>query len=75
MISSTTVSISPKTDTAATNSEVLLPDQRQIQDFLQILGYRMGDTFYLRGFYPSDNPLKETDKGRKAETKDISHLV
>jgi hypothetical protein len=33
---------------------------------LELLGYQKTDRVYLRFFYPSDDPRKDTDKGRKS---------
>ncbi len=42
-------------------------DRNQAQRQLQLLGYQQGDRVYLRFFYPSDDPRKDGDKGRKAD--------
>ena len=34
---------------------------------LSLLGYKPEDKIYLRFFYPSDDPRKVSDKGRKAD--------
>ncbi len=42
-------------------------ERNQAQRQLQLLGYQQGDNVYLRFFYPSDDPRKDGDKGRKAD--------
>ena len=37
---------------------------------LSLLGYSESDPVYLRFFYPSDDPRKNTDKGRKSDRLD-----
>ena len=39
------------------------------------LGYHLGDTVYIRAFYPSDDPRKNEDKGRKTQTKNLNQLI
>ncbi len=34
---------------------------------LELLGYKPEDKVYLRFFYPSDDPRKDEDRGRKAD--------
>ena len=34
---------------------------------LELLGFQPGENIYLRFFYPSDDPRKDEDKGRKAD--------
>ena len=42
-------------------------DQNQARRQLELLGYQGGDNIYLRFFYPSDDPRKSSDKGRKCD--------
>jgi hypothetical protein len=42
-------------------------NRSQAQKQLELLGYKPEDQIYLRFFYPSDDPRKEGDKGRKAD--------
>ncbi len=42
-------------------------ERNQAQRQLQLLGYQQGERVYLRFFYPSDDPRKDGDKGRKAD--------
>nr|WP_225226116.1 DUF3987 domain-containing protein [Komarekiella delphini-convector] len=39
------------------------------------MGYKQGDTIYLRSFYPSDDPRKLEDKGRSAEIRNLKQLI
>ena len=41
-------------------------NRTQAQRQLELLGYKPDDKIYLRFFYPSDDPRKGSDKGRKA---------
>jgi hypothetical protein len=50
-------------------------DRSQATAHLEALGYKAGDTVYLRSFYPSNDSRKIGDKGRKAEAKNINQLV
>ncbi len=50
-------------------------DSNQIVQHLAALGYKPFETIYLRSFYPSNDPRKIGDKGRKAETKNIDKLL
>ncbi|HEY9828980.1 MAG TPA: DUF3987 domain-containing protein, partial [Stenomitos sp.] len=50
-------------------------NQTEIAQHLAALGYKAGDTVYLRSFYPSNDSRKIGDKGRKAEAKNINQLV
>ena len=47
----------------------------QIKQHLATLGYNSGDTVYIRAFYPSDDPRKNEDKGRKTQTKNLNQLI
>ena len=47
----------------------------QIKQHLTTLGYNLGDTVYIRAFYPSDDPRKNEDKGRKTQTKKLNQLI
>lgn len=42
-------------------------DQAQARRQLELLGYQWGDGVFLRFFYPSEDPRKSADKGRKAD--------
>ncbi len=42
-------------------------NRTQAQKQLELLGYKPEDKVYLRFFYPSDDPRKDGDKGRKAD--------
>ena len=42
-------------------------DQKQARRQLELLGYKWNDNVFLRFFYPTDDPRKNTDKGRKAD--------
>lgn len=51
-------------------------DRTQISEHAVALGYKKGDTFYIRGFYPKEDPRsKEKGSARKAQTKSSSELV
>jgi hypothetical protein len=50
-------------------------DRDQIAQHLEALGYKGGDTVYLRSFYPSDDPRKLEDKGRSAEVRNLKQLL
>ncbi|WP_414529379.1 DUF3987 domain-containing protein [Nodularia chucula] len=50
-------------------------DRDQAAQHLAALGYQKGDTVYLRSFYPSDDPRKAGDKGRKAEAHSLNQLI
>jgi hypothetical protein len=41
-------------------------DRTEALKQLQLLGYQEGDKVYLRFFYPSSDPRKDKDKGRKS---------
>lgn len=41
-------------------------NRTQAQRQLELLGYKPEDKIYLRFFYPSEDPRKGSDKGRKA---------
>lgn len=47
----------------------------EIRKHLAFLGYKKGNTVYLRAFLPSSHPDKTKDKGRKALVKNINDLV
>jgi hypothetical protein len=49
--------------------------REQIAQHLAALGYKNGDIVYLRSFYPSDDPRKAEDKGRKAVAKNLNQLI
>lgn len=50
-------------------------DPSQVQQQLAALGYQEGEKVYLRAFFPSSDPRKSKDKGRKAEATNIHELV
>lgn len=50
-------------------------DVKQIEQHLTALGYKTGDTVYLRSFYPSEDPRKTLDKGRSAEVRNLKQLT
>ncbi|MCW6051301.1 hypothetical protein K4039_14675 [Lyngbya sp. CCAP 1446/10] len=50
-------------------------DPSQVQQQLAALGYQEGFKVYLRAFFPSSDPRKSKDKGRKAEATNIHELV
>jgi hypothetical protein len=50
-------------------------DREQIREQLAALGYKAGDTVYLRAFFPDSDPRKTTDAGRKAEAKNLDQVV
>ena len=60
--------------TTATKRKIFLT-QEQVKQHLAALGYNPGDTVYIRAFYPSDDPRKNEDKGRKTQTKSLNHLI
>jgi hypothetical protein len=51
-------------------------DQAKARRQLEYLGYKQGETVYLRFFYHSNDPRKQGDKGRKTDRlcwKDVEH--
>ena len=46
-------------------------DLHQIARQLELLNYKLGETVFLRAFYPSDDPRQRDDKGRKADATTI----
>ena len=50
-------------------------DREQVRQQLAALGYKVGDTVYLRAFYPSSDPRKAGDAGRKAEATNLDQLI
>jgi len=50
-------------------------DVAQICQQLKALGFNQNDAVCLRAFYPSNDPRKTNDKGRKAETNNLDELV
>ncbi|NJL81396.1 MAG: hypothetical protein HC836_36280 [Richelia sp. RM2_1_2] len=51
-------------------------DLEQVFQHLAALGYsEKGDTVYVRAFYPSDDPRKNDDKGRKAQSHNFNQLI
>ncbi len=53
----------------SSNQKSVFPttNRSQAQKQLELLGYTPEDKIYLRFFYPSDDPRKDSDKGRKAD--------
>jgi hypothetical protein len=51
------------------------PNPKIVGEHLTQLKYKKGDTVYLRGFFPSNDPRKEQDKGRKAQAKSLDQLI
>ena len=43
-------------------------NRTQAQRQLELLGYKTEEQIYLRFFYPSDDPRKGSDKGRKSNS-------
>jgi hypothetical protein len=62
-------------DKSASNCATFVIDKDQVSQHLAALGYQAGDTIYLRSFYPSDDPRKTNDKGRKAHAKTLDEIV
>ncbi|BAY78387.1 hypothetical protein NIES25_48610 [Nostoc linckia NIES-25] len=52
-----------------------IPDKNQIDRQLSVLGYKKGDTVYLRAFLPSNHPNKDNDKGRKSSFNNSTELT
>lgn len=50
-------------------------DRHQTAKQLELLGYKPGDKVFLRAFYPSDDPRKGDDKGRKADATSIEIIA
>lgn len=50
------------------NPEFPTANRTQAQRQLELLGYKPSDKIYLRFFYPADDPRKNSDKGRKADS-------
>jgi hypothetical protein len=50
-------------------------DREQVRQQLNALGYKPGDTVYLRAFYPDSDPRKPKDAGRKAEATKLDQLI
>ncbi|HLO83983.1 MAG TPA: DUF3987 domain-containing protein, partial [Nostocaceae cyanobacterium] len=51
------------------------PNAQVVGEHLSQLGYKKGDIVYLRGFFPSNDPRKEQDKGRKSQVKSLDQLI
>ena len=49
-------------------------DQTQARRQLELLGYQWGDKVFLRFFYPSNDPRKIFDKGRKSDRLKIEQI-
>ncbi|NJO31373.1 MAG: DUF3987 domain-containing protein, partial [Richelia sp. SL_2_1] len=59
----------------AKNRQIVINAQ-QIKQHLAALGYlENGDTVYVRAFYPSDDPRKNEDKGRKTQSHNLNQLI
>ncbi|MBD2358134.1 DUF3987 domain-containing protein, partial [Tolypothrix sp. FACHB-123] len=67
------VNYQPKT--IETPKKDLFVDRDQIAQHLAALGYKRGDTIYLRSFYPNDDPRKKDDKGRSASVNNLEQLI
>lgn len=66
----------PYPPTAAfTPDKNLTIDRSQALAHLTALGYKQGDTVYLRSFYPSNDPRKIGDKGRSAQVRNLKQLI
>lgn len=50
-------------------------DPDQIAKHLELLNYKLGETVFLRAFYPSNDPRKINDKGRKAEATTVESIA
>ncbi|MBD2343643.1 DUF3987 domain-containing protein [Anabaena subtropica] len=50
-------------------------DVAQIRQQLEALGYIKDDVVYIRAFYPSNDPRKANDEGRKTQTNNLDKLV
>lgn len=63
-------------DKSASDRATFIVDRDQVNQHLAALGYQAGnDTIYLRSFYPSDDPRKANDKGRKAQANTLDEIV
>ena len=61
------MTVNEKGPNFAQQPEFPAPERTQALRQLELLGYNPEDKIYLRFFYPSDDPRKASDKGRKAE--------
>ena len=61
------MTINSKRPSNAQQPEFPAPDRSQALRQLELLGYKPEDKISLRFFYPSDDPRKGSDKGRKAD--------
>jgi hypothetical protein len=59
----------------ASSENNLQIDRTQIAQQLQLLGYAPGEKVFLRAFYPSDDPRKAEDKGRKGEATTVELIA
>jgi hypothetical protein len=50
-------------------------NREYVRQQLAALGYQKGDQVFLRAFFPSTDPRKNGDAGRKAETTTLDQLV
>lgn len=62
-------------NTIETPKTHLFVDHDQIAQHLAALGYKAGDTIYLRSFYKGDDPRKQDDKGRSASVDNLEQLI
>jgi hypothetical protein len=58
---------------ASSNNFQILSNQ--IAQQLELLGYKAGEKVFLRAFYPSDDPRKAEDKGRKGEATTVELIA
>jgi hypothetical protein len=49
------------------NPEISAANRKTAQRKLELLGYKPEEPIHLRFFYPTDDPRKNSDKGRKAD--------
>lgn len=50
-------------------------DRHQIVKQLELLGYKPGEKVFLRAFYPSNDPRKGDDKGRKTNHTTLESIA
>lgn len=68
-------SIIAEETTDNTTPQVVEINQSEVEKQLKLLGYKKGDTVYLRGFLPSNHPDKSKHTGRKAAVKNLPQLI
>ncbi|MBD2336154.1 DUF3987 domain-containing protein [Calothrix sp. FACHB-156] len=62
--------------TTATNGQAnAAANHQQVAQQLALLGYKKGDTVCLRSFYPSNDPRRTGDKGRKEQAQSLNQLI